>query len=99
MLKGGYVLNNEYRIIQDPESLRATVWRDGGVWQAWARLRDSTLIQMNSTDHNPTVRPDVAPSDSWELATPQLMKYYVKGGKDRKSTRLNSSHRCISYAV
>jgi histidine ammonia-lyase len=81
MLKGGYVFNDEYRIIQDPESLRATVWRDGGVWQAWARLRDSTLIQMNSTDHNPTARPDVAPEDSWELSTPQLMKYYVKGGK------------------
>ena len=81
MLKGSYVFNGEYRIIQDPESLRATVWRDGGVWQAWARLRDSTLIQLNSTDHNPTVRPDVAPTDSWELATPQLMKYYVKGGK------------------
>jgi histidine ammonia-lyase len=81
MLKGSYVFNDEYRIIQDPESLRATVWRDGGVWQAWARLRDSTLIQMNSTDHNPTIRPDIAPGDSWELSTPQLMKYYVKGGK------------------
>jgi histidine ammonia-lyase len=81
MLKGSYVFDGEYRIIQDPESLRATVWRDGGVWQAWARLRDSTLIQMNSTDHNPTVRPDVAPDASWELSTPQLMKYYVKGGK------------------
>jgi len=81
ILKGSYLFNGEYRVIQDPESLRATVWRDGGVWQAWARLRDNTLIQMNSTDHNPTVRPDVAPGDSWELATPQLMKYYVKGGK------------------
>jgi histidine ammonia-lyase len=81
MLKGSYVFNGEFRIIQDPESLRATVWRDGGAWQAWARLRDSTLIQMNSTDHNPTVRPDVSPEDSWELGTPQLMKYYVKGGK------------------
>jgi histidine ammonia-lyase len=81
MLKGSYVFNGEYRPIQDPESLRATVWRDGGVWAAWARLRDSALIQMNSTDHNPTVRPDVSPGDSWELATPQLMKYYVKGGK------------------
>lgn len=81
ILKGSYLFDGEYRVIQDPESLRATVWRDGGVWQAWARLRDSTLIQMNSTDHNPTVRPDVAPGDSWELATPQLLKYYVKGGK------------------
>ena len=81
MLRGSYVFDDEYRILQDAESLRATVWRDGGVWGAWARLRDSTLIQMNSTDHNPTFRPDVSPQDSWELATPQLMKFFVKGGK------------------
>jgi histidine ammonia-lyase len=81
MLRGSYLFDREYRILQDAESLRATVWRDGGVWAAWARLRDSTLIQMNSTDHNPTVRPDISPQDSWELATPQLMKFFVKGGK------------------
>jgi histidine ammonia-lyase len=81
MLRGSYVFDDEYRILQDAESMRATVWRDGGVWAAWARLRDSTLIQLNSTDHNPTVRPDISPQDSWELATPQLMKFFVKGGK------------------
>src|SRR5277367_6013454 len=81
MLRGSYVFDAEYRILQDAESLRATVWRDGGVWSAWARLRDSTLIQLNSTDHNPTVRPNISPEDSWELATPQLMKFFVKGGK------------------
>jgi histidine ammonia-lyase len=81
MLRGGYLFDEEYRILQDAESLRATVWRDGGVWSAWARLRDSTLIQLNSTDHNPTVRPDISPQDSWELATPQLMKFYVRGGR------------------
>lgn len=81
MLRGSYVFDDEYRILQDAESLRATVWRDGGVWSAWARLRATTLIQLNSTDHNPTVRPDMSPQDSWELATPQLMKFYVKGGK------------------
>jgi histidine ammonia-lyase len=81
MLRGSYVFDDEYRILQDAESLRATVWRDGGVWSAWARLRASTLIQLNSTDHNPTVRPDISPQDSWELATPQLMKFYVKGGR------------------
>jgi histidine ammonia-lyase len=81
MLRGSYVFDDEYRILQDAESMRATVWRDGGVWAAWARLRDSTLIQMNSTDHNPTVRPDISPQDSWELATPQLMKFFVKGGR------------------
>jgi len=36
---------------------------------------------MNSSDHNPAVRTDLSPQDSWELATPQMMKYYVKGGK------------------
>jgi histidine ammonia-lyase len=81
MLRGSYVFDGEDRILQDAESVRATVWRDGGVWAAWARLRDSTLIQMNSTDHNPTVRPDISPQDSWELATPQLMKFFVKGGR------------------
>ena len=81
MLRGSYLFDDEYRILQDAESLRATVWRDGGVWSAWARLRDSTLIQLNSTDHNPTVRPGISPEDSWELATPQLMKFFVKGGK------------------
>jgi histidine ammonia-lyase len=81
MLRGSYLFDDEHRILQDAESVRATVWRDGGVWAAWARLRDSTLIQMNSTDHNPTVRPDISPQDSWELATPQLMKFFVKGGK------------------
>ena len=39
MLRGSYVFDDEYRILQDAESLRATVWRDGGVWGAWARLR------------------------------------------------------------
>ena len=81
MLKGSYVFNDEYRIIQDSESLRATVWRQGSTWQAWSRLRENVLIQMNSTDHNPTVRPNITPQDSWELNTPQLLKYYVKGGK------------------
>jgi histidine ammonia-lyase len=81
MLRGSYLFGGEYRILQDAESLRATVWRDAGVWAAWARVRDSALIQMNSTDHNPTVRPDISPQDSWELETPQLMKFYVKGGK------------------
>jgi len=29
----------------------------------------------------PAVRTDLSPQDSWELSTPQLMKFYVKGGK------------------
>ena len=82
MLRGGYLFEYDPdRIIQDPESMRATPWRLGAAWEAWASLRDSTLIHMNSTDHNPTARPGVSPEDSWELSTPHFMRYYIKGGE------------------
>jgi histidine ammonia-lyase len=81
MLKGSYLFElDEKRIIQDPESLRASSIRQGSAWQAWAQLRDVALIQMNSSDHNPAVRVGASPADSWELATPQLSQFYVKGG-------------------
>lgn len=81
MLKGSYLFElDEKRIIQDPESLRASSIRQGSAWQAWAQLRDVVLIQMNSSDHNPAVRVGASPADSWELATPQLSQFYVKGG-------------------
>jgi len=54
--------------------------RQGSAWQAWAQLRDTALIQMNSSDHNPAVRVGDSPGDSWELATPQLKQFYVEGG-------------------
>lgn len=68
------------RIIQDPESLRASSIRQASAWQAWARLAASVRLQLNSSDHNPAVRVGVSPSDSWELDTPQLRKFYVHGG-------------------
>jgi histidine ammonia-lyase len=81
MLKGSYLFElDDKRIIQDPESLRASSVRQGSAWQAWAQLRDTVLIQMNSSDHNPAVRVGDSPGDSWELATPQLKQFYVKGG-------------------
>ncbi|MEP6546662.1 MAG: aromatic amino acid ammonia-lyase [Gammaproteobacteria bacterium] len=80
MLKGSYLFDlDEKRIIQDPESLRASSIRQGSAWHAWAQLRDVVLIQMNSSDHNPAVRVGASPTDSWELATPQLAQFYVKG--------------------
>jgi histidine ammonia-lyase len=82
MLRGSYLFEHDPdRIIQDPESMRATPWRLGGAWEAWASLRDTTLIQMNATDHNPTARPGVSPEHSWELSTPHFMRYYIEGGK------------------
>lgn len=81
LLKGSYLFEEDpKRIIQDPESLRANSIRLGSAWQAWAALRDDVLIQINSSDHNPAVRVGLSPKDSWELNTPQLLKYFVKGG-------------------
>jgi histidine ammonia-lyase len=81
MLKGSYLFElDDKRIIQDPESLRASSIRQGSAWQAWAQLRDVVQIQMNSSDHNPAVRVGASPADSWELNTPQLAQFYVKGG-------------------
>ena len=81
MLKGSYLLNSEHRNIQDPESLRASSIRQGSAWQAWAVLRDSVLMQINTSDQNPAVVVGLKPEDSWELSTPQMMKYYVRGGE------------------
>ncbi|WP_157218006.1 aromatic amino acid ammonia-lyase [Flavisphingomonas formosensis] len=81
MIKGSYLFGADpQRIIQDPESLRASSIRQASAWKAWSRLRDSVLFQMNTSDHNPVVKVGLKPEDSWELATPQMMRYYVKGG-------------------
>ena len=80
MLKGSYLFNADARIIQDPESLRASSIRAAAAWEEWAALRDAALFQANSSDHNPAVHVGMSPEDSWELATPQMMKYFVKGG-------------------
>lgn len=81
LLKGSYLFEDDpKRIIQDPESLRASSIRQGAAWQAWGALRDDVAIQINSSDHNPAVRVGLSPKDSWDLNTPQLLKYFVKGG-------------------
>ncbi|HWX69802.1 MAG TPA: aromatic amino acid ammonia-lyase [Steroidobacteraceae bacterium] len=81
MIKGSYLFDGDpKRIIQDPESLRASSVRQAAAWEEWAALREAVLFQANSSDHNPAVRVGLGPEDSWELATPQMMKYFVKGG-------------------
>jgi histidine ammonia-lyase len=83
MIKGSYLFSDDpHRIIQDPESLRASSIRQASAWEDWGALRDTVVLQMNSSDHNPAVRAGLSPQDSWELGTPQLLKYYVKGGKN-----------------
>ncbi len=90
MVRGSYLFNIDqtsstgvpFRIIQDPESLRALSERDGSAWEAWNQLRSDLMIQMNSSDHNPAVTPGYSPSSAPELSTPWFMQYYVKGGPD-----------------
>ena len=80
MMKGSYLFNDDKtRIIQDPESMRAGYVRQGAAWEEWAHLKDAVTIQMNWSEHNPAVKVDWSGSDSWELATPQAQKYFVKG--------------------
>ncbi len=82
MIKGSYLFAEDAkRIIQDPESLRASSIRQASAWQDWGALRDAVILQMNSSDHNPAVRTDLSPQDFWELSTPQMMKFFVKGGE------------------
>ena len=80
MIKGSYLFDRDAkRIIQDPESLRASSIRQGSAWEDWGALRDTVVFQANSSDHNPAVKA-LSPEDSWELATPQLMRFFIKGG-------------------
>ena len=74
-----------YRIIQDPESLRAITQRTGAVWQAWNTLKSDVTLQMNSSDHNPSVTPGWSPRSSPELRTPWFKQYYIKGGADDRA--------------
>ena len=81
LIKGSYLFDTDAkRIIQDPESLRASSIRQGSTWEEWAGLRDAVVFQANSSDHNPAVNVGLSPQDSWELATPQLKRFFVKGG-------------------
>jgi histidine ammonia-lyase len=87
LVRGSYLFDYEAppgfdgrRIIQDPLSFRDYSQRNGSLWEAYARLKKNILIQINSSDHNPAVVPGSSPSDSWELDTPWLRRYFVEEG-------------------
>jgi len=80
MIRGSYLFQDDTkRIIQDPESMRASPHRQAAAWSAWAQLRSAVLVQVNASEQNPVVR-EGAPGDSWELSTPHFMRYRIKGG-------------------
>ncbi|MQA78967.1 MAG: aromatic amino acid lyase [Streptosporangiales bacterium] len=99
MIKGSYLLARDEesedgvpkRIIQDPESLRAMSQRNAAAWTAWKQLRDALLIQINASDHNPSVAPGWSPSSAPELNEPWLKQYYVKGGPN--------TERCVGKGL
>jgi histidine ammonia-lyase len=85
MIKGSYLFDDDKgRIIQDPESMRASSIRQASAWAMWAMLRDDVVTQLNSSDHNPAIRVGISPKDSWELDTPEMRKYFVKGGPNSR---------------
>jgi histidine ammonia-lyase len=92
MISGSYLFNLDqvsdtgapFRIIQDPESLRAMSQRAGSAWRAWDELRSDLAIQMNSSDHNPVVAPGWSPSSAPGLNSKWMMQYYVKGGPNNR---------------
>lgn len=83
LVRGSYLFDHEQdvgRIIQDPLSFRDYSQRNGALWEAYDRLKRNVLIQINSSDHNPAVVPGARPSDSWELDTPWLRRYFIQPG-------------------
>src|SRR5437763_13534585 len=61
----------------------------------------STLFPYTTLFRSPEVRrlPSSAARPAWGPASESRARRQLARDSDRKSTRLNSSHRCISYAV
>lgn len=77
MLRGSYLFElDPKRIVQDPESFRDTSQRNGAAWTAYRRLEQDVLLQINSSDHNPTTAVGALPND-WALDTPWVKQYYI----------------------
>jgi histidine ammonia-lyase len=70
-----------------PANLSLSLTRQGAAWRAWGDLRDVVLIALNSSDQAWAIRVGLSPRESPELGTPQMMKYYVKGGKNSGGKR------------
>ncbi len=80
-LEGSYLFEvDDARIIQDPESLRASAIRQGSAWHAWGELNEVVSIQLNRSDHNPVIALDYEPGDAPGLDSPYAMKFRIEGG-------------------
>jgi histidine ammonia-lyase len=94
-LAGSYLWEpDEGRALQDPLSFRTSSQVHGVTRDALESLKRELLIQLNSSDDNPAVIPDITPSaDDSEL----VKAYYVREGEHvsssvQRMTRLDSEN-------
>jgi histidine ammonia-lyase len=90
MIKGSFLFDEDSGTAGPrpyPASLTLSLTRQGAAWRAWGDLRDVVLIALNSSDQAWAIRVGMSPRESPELSTPQMMKYYVKGGKNSGGKR------------
>jgi histidine ammonia-lyase len=82
MVKGGYLLSEDNPAAHPfPPNLDLSVTRQGAAWCAWGNLRDVLLVALNSSDQALVIRPSLSQRESRELASPRMLKYYVRGGR------------------
>ena len=90
MIKGSFLFDDDPAVAGPrpyPVTLTLSLTRQGAAWRAWGDLRDAVLIALNSSDQGWAVRVGLSPRESAELGTPQMMKYYVRGGRDSGGKR------------
>jgi histidine ammonia-lyase len=88
MLKGSFLLTEDSPGPRPfPATLDLSLPRQGAAWRAWGSLRDVLLVALNSSDQALAVRPGLSPRDSRELATPGMLKYFIKGGRNSGGRR------------
>ncbi len=88
MLKGSYLLTEDGPAQHSsPASLDLSPARQGAAWRAWGNLRDVLLVALNSSDQALAVRPGLSQRESRELASPRMLKYFVKGGRNNGGKR------------
>src|SRR5437879_10796605 len=95
-------------MVSPPQSARrmeGLLVRSGGAPLLLHRERQHRVPHHHLARDSPRVRPRTRPSvRRTRYPIPELLRREDERGEregrlDRKSTRLNSSHRCISYAV
>jgi histidine ammonia-lyase len=98
------------RLLQDPLSYRDYSQRNGSVWEAYSRLKKNLLVELNSGSSNPITKVGTHPTDSWELNTPWIKRYYVEpagnteggfilGSANFDNTPLNNSMEQFTLAL